>query len=229
VNYLYAEKGKKALISKRWFWFLGMLEVVFLLAMFSQSALAQGTFGSLVGNVTDPSGGSIPGANVKIILTSTNDTRAFQTDNAGAYTIATLIPGVYRVEVSKEGFRTFVAADILVNQNNVVRVDATLQVGAQAERIEVTTTATAELQTERADIHAEIATAALLELPQPNRTYEGLLELIPGTAPPAGQLMATAKRSAGSANLAGPMTTMPAGLPSRFLRSMMVSSLAEGL
>lgn len=188
MNYLYAEKGKKALISKRWFWFLGMLEVVFLLAMFSQSALAQGTFGSLVGNVTDPSGGSIPGANVKIILTSTNDTRAFQTDNAGAYTIATLIPGVYRVEVSKEGFRTFVAADILVNQNNVVRVDATLQVGAQAERIEVTTTATAELQTERADIHAEIATAALLELPQPNRTYEGLLELIPGTAPPAGQL-----------------------------------------
>jgi hypothetical protein len=150
--------------------------------------MAQGTFGSLVGNVTDASGGAVPGASVKITLTSTNDSRTVQTDAAGGYTVATVIPGTYKVEVSQQGFRTFVADDILVNQNNVVRVDAQLQVGAQTERVEVTTTASAALQTERADIHAEIATAALLELPQANRTYEGLLELIPGTAPPAGQL-----------------------------------------
>ena len=99
-----------------------------------------------------------------------------------------MTPGTYRVEVTKEGFRTFVAADILVNQNNVVRVDAQLQVGAQAERIEVTTTATAELQTERADVHAEIASTDLLDLPQANRTYSGLLEVVPGVMPPGGQL-----------------------------------------
>ncbi len=98
-----------------------------------------------------------------------------------------MTPGTYRVEVTREGFRTFVAADILVNQNNVVRVDAQLQVGAITERVEVTATAAA-LQTERADVHAEISTEALQELPQPNRTYEGLLELVPGVVPPGGQL-----------------------------------------
>ena len=69
-----------------------------------------------------------------------------------------------------------------MNQNNVVRVDAQLAVGALTERIEVTTTATAELQTERADVHAEITTKAMLELPQANRAYLGLLQLVPGVA-----------------------------------------------
>ncbi len=129
--------------------------LVCLLALFSQSANAQVAFGSIVGNVTDASGGGISGASVNITLIQTNDSRTGLTNEAGGYTIATVIPGTYRVEITKAGFRTFVASDILVNQNNVVRVDAQLQVGAVTERIEVTTTATAELQTERADVHAD--------------------------------------------------------------------------
>jgi hypothetical protein len=167
---------------------LVVLGFVCLLALLSQPASAQVAFGSMVGNVSDASGAAVPGASVKITLTSTNDVRTVQTDAAGAYTITTVTPGTYKVEVTREGFRTFAASDVLVNQNNVVRVDAQLQIGAQAERIEVTTTATAELQTERADIHSEISTQAFIDLPQPNRSYEGLLELVPGTAPPAGQL-----------------------------------------
>src|SRR5271165_73167 len=150
-------QGLSLLISNRRLPFLGVLAlVVCLLALSSQPAGAQVAFGSIVGNVTDASGGAVPGASVKITLGSTNDSRSVLTDAGGAYTIATVIPGTYRVEVTRDGFRTFAAADILVNQNNVVRVDAQLQVGSQTERVEVTTTATAELQTERADIHAEI-------------------------------------------------------------------------
>lgn len=187
-NRLTSQPGLKFLFCNRRLPFLGVLALACLLALFSQPATAQVEFGSMVGNVTDATGGSIPGASVKITLTSTNDSRTVQTDTAGAYTIATVIPGTYRVEITRDGFRTFVATDILVNQNNVVRVDAQLVVGTQAERIEVTTTTTAELQTERADIHAEIASTNFLELPQPNRTYSGLLEVVPGIIPPGGQL-----------------------------------------
>jgi hypothetical protein len=168
--------------------FWGGLALLCLLTLLGQPAQSQVAFGSMVGNVTDASGGGVPGASVKITLASTNESRAVVTDPAGAYTIATVTPGTYRVEVSQEGFRTFVASDILVNLNNVVRVDAQLQVGAQTERIEVTSETIAELQTERADVHSEISSASLLQLPQPNRTYEGLLELIPGAVPPGGQL-----------------------------------------
>src|SRR5882672_10472247 len=49
---------------------------------------------------------------------------------------------------------------------------ATLQIGAVTERVEIVAT-TAVLQTDRADIHAEVTAKDLTELPQPNRTYSG--------------------------------------------------------
>lgn len=130
------------------------------LAFSTQTVNAQVLFGSLVGNVTDASGAGVPGAVVKITETRTNDTRTVQTNESGVYTITTVPAGVYQVEITKEGFRGFVTSNIDVNQNNVVRVDAQLQVGAQAERVEVSAEA-ALLQTDRADIHAEVTTQAL--------------------------------------------------------------------
>jgi len=161
--------------------------LVCILVFSSQSANAQVAFGSMVGNVTDSSGGAIPGANVKITQAQTNDSRSVETNELGSYTISTVTPGTYTIEITKEGFRAFVAANVLINPNNVVRVDAPLQVGAISERVEVAATA-AILQTDRADIHAEVTSKDLIDLPQPNRTYTGLLELVPGTTPPAGQL-----------------------------------------
>src|SRR5436853_2049932 len=166
---------------------LGVLALVCLLALSSQLASAQVVFGSVVGNVTDGTGAAIPGASIKITMTVTNDSRTMQTNELGSYTIATVTPGTYQVEIAKEGFRAFFAQNVLVNPNNIVRVDAQLQVGAVSERLEVSATA-ALLQTDRADIHAEVTAQDLTTLPQANRTYSGLLELVPGTTPPAGQL-----------------------------------------
>jgi hypothetical protein len=187
------------------------LALISLFALSTQSIPAQVAFGSMVGNVTDASGGGISGASVKITLVQTNDSRAVLTNDAGAYTIATVTPGTYRVEVTREGFRTFVASDIVVNLNNVVRVDAQLEVGALTERIEVTTTVAAELQTERADVHAEISADSLQQMPQPNRTYLGLLELIPGAVPPGGQLAGGTNNPSKGMNFAfnGSGTTSP--------------------
>src|SRR5579871_1836157 len=86
------------------------------------SANAQSVFGTLVGNVTDATGAAVVGATVKATLTQTNETRTAIANNVGEYTISTVTPGSYTIEVTKEGFRAFVASNILVNQNNVVRV-----------------------------------------------------------------------------------------------------------
>jgi hypothetical protein len=165
----------------------GALALISLLALSSHPANAQVAFGSMVGNVTDASGSAIPGASVKITMTQTNDSRTIETSELGSYTISTVTPGTYQIEITRDGFRSFVAPNVLVNPNNVVRVDAQLQIGAVSERVEVEATAAA-LQTDRADIHAEVTSKELIDLPQPNRTYSGLLALVPGTTPPAGQL-----------------------------------------
>jgi hypothetical protein len=161
-------------------WSLGSFAtLIFSLTFTSQPATAQVLFGSLVGNVTDASGAAVPGAAVKITEQGTNVSRTGMTNESGSYTISTVPAGTYQVEIAKPGFRASLTSGILVNQNNVVRVDARLEVGAQAEKIEVTAESAA-LQTDRADIHAEVTSQVLENLPQPTRTYEGLLTLVPG-------------------------------------------------
>jgi hypothetical protein len=165
----------------------GILTLAIVLALFHCPANAQVLFGSMVGNVTDASDAAVPGASVKITDLSTNEVRTFTANQNGAYNAVNLPAGTYSIEITKEGFRTFAASNVLVNQNNVVRVDARLEVGAQTERIEVSAEAAA-LQTDRADVHAELSTQVLQNIPQPNRTWESVLTLVPGTTPPNGQL-----------------------------------------
>ena len=177
----------KAPFESLWLPVLGILALAFVLAISSQTARAQVLFGTVTGSVTDPSGAAVPAASVKITEMTTNDSRTVQTNGAGGYTASTLPAGTYQVEITKEGFRGFVTSNILVNQNNEVRVDAQLQVGSQAEKVEVTAEAAA-LQTDRADVHGEVGSKQLTELPQPTRTYEGLLATVPGISYASSQL-----------------------------------------
>src|SRR6185295_743125 len=127
----------------------GMLTLAVLLALNNHPANAQVLFGSMVGNVTDATDSAVPGANVKITDLGTNEVRTFTANQNGAYNAVNLPAGTYSIEITKEGFRTFATSNVLLNQNNVVRVDARLEVGAQTDKIEVTAEAAA-LQTDRA-------------------------------------------------------------------------------
>src|SRR3954467_11237821 len=110
-------------IRNGWLSFIGALAVICALTVFIPWANAQVVSGSLVGNVTDASGSAIPGATIKITQTQTNDSRSVETNELGGYTIATVTPGNYLIEITKEGFRSSVSQNVLVNPNNVVRVD----------------------------------------------------------------------------------------------------------
>jgi len=144
---------------------------------------AQVLSGSLVGNVTDPSGSGVPGATVRVIQTQTNESREVTTNDSGGYTLPTVPAGTYQVLISKGGFQTFTTRNIEVRLNTVVRVDATLEVGQISEQVEVTAQAAA-LQTDKADVHSEFTTQQMVNLPQPTRTYQGIVALMPGIAPP---------------------------------------------
>ncbi len=150
----------------------------------SRPAYSQVLFGSLVGGVTDASGGAVPGASVKVTQIETNEVRETKTNESGGYTLSTIHAGTYKVTVTKEGFKTFNAENIQVTLNTVVRVDASLQVGAQSQSVEVTAEAAA-LQTDRADVHNEFSSKQMIDLPQPTRNFEGIVALMPGIAPPS--------------------------------------------
>jgi hypothetical protein len=93
-----------------------------------QRGLAQVLYGSIVGDIKDASGASIPGATVVATNKSTGLTREGVTDDAGRFNFADLPAGVYSFKASQQGFRTFEQTEVTVNINSVTRVDVTLEV-----------------------------------------------------------------------------------------------------
>ena len=163
---------------------VALLALSFLLASFAPKANGQVLYGSIVGNVTDTSSASVPGAVVKLTQVETNQSRELITNASGAYLYNDAPAGTYQVTVSKEGFQTFTARDIVVRNNSATRVDATLSVGTASQTVEVTAQAAA-LQTDRADVHTETTAAALEAIPVSNRSYQSLMVLTPGVTQPS--------------------------------------------
>src|ERR1044071_7719605 len=82
-----------------------ILFVCIITAAISRIALAQSTFGTIVGTVRDPSSALIPGCVVTIENSGTSVKRSTITDEAGAYTVPNLEPGTYKVKLELPGFQ----------------------------------------------------------------------------------------------------------------------------
>ncbi|HMC61876.1 MAG TPA: carboxypeptidase regulatory-like domain-containing protein, partial [Candidatus Solibacter sp.] len=153
-----------------------------LLAVFSAgSAYSQAVNATLLGTVTDITGGVIAGAKVAIIEVNTGAVRDTQTNESGNFTFPDLTPGQYTVGVEQPGFKKESRKDITLIVNSSTRVDLQLTPGNVTETIEVTG-APALLQTDRADTGAKIESIQTASLPLgTQRNYQALLNLVPGT------------------------------------------------
>jgi hypothetical protein len=65
--------------------------------------------------VTDPSGAAIAGAEIIVVNDATRVQVVSKSNDEGIYAVPNLIPGNYRVQVSKDGFKTIIKSDIIVN------------------------------------------------------------------------------------------------------------------
>jgi Carboxypeptidase regulatory-like domain/TonB dependent receptor-like, beta-barrel len=149
----------------------------------ARSASAQVLYGSIVGNLTDQTGAVIPGATVTVTNTSTGLSRQATTDAAGYYSIPNLQEGTYDLSISATGFKTYTQRGVNVPINAVTRIDATIQVGALAEEVNVEGT-TALLQTTKSDVSVSLDTRAMENLPLSNyRNFQSLINLVPGATP----------------------------------------------
>jgi hypothetical protein len=148
------------------------------------STNAQVLYGSITGNVVDASGAALPGATVKIEQAETQLTRELVTDAAGVYHFTAVPTGTYTVTVAMSGFRGF-KREVPVTLNSVARVDAKLELGQLSETVMVSGESPV-LQTDRAEVRAELKARELENLPVPlGCNYQQLFKVIPGFTPPA--------------------------------------------
>lgn len=145
---------------------------------------AQATTATLVGTVTDASGAVVPHAQVEIAEQNTGLKYNRVSNDSGNYEFTFLPPGVYTLKVTNAGFQAAVTKNVQATVNTTVRTDVTLQAGNQSETVTVTDQAPA-LQTDRADVSAQIESKQVNDLPVGNsRNFQALESLVPGVSAP---------------------------------------------
>ena len=166
--------------------FCGSLLTI-ILVLSSRSANAQVLYGSLAGNVTDPSGAAVPDGRVEAVNTGTGVTRASVADSGGSYFFNDLQAGIYKITFSAPAFRTLVQENVQILANNLRRLDTQLQVAQVSESITVAAAATF-LQTDRSDINIQNPQTQIMNLPftgNSGRNFQALYKLVPGFSAPA--------------------------------------------
>jgi hypothetical protein len=146
------------------------------------AAFAQTFYGSLLGTVTDPSGASLPGVSVTLTNLGTSEQRSMSTDGVGNYLFVNLVPGRYRIDAQRDGFKRFSREPIVVEVQAAVRIDVAMEVGDVTQTIEVRAE-TPLMQTESATLGQVVESRKVLEMPLNGRNVLNLVTLIPGVVP----------------------------------------------
>ena len=123
--------------------------IIVLLGVGVSSAVAQTTYATITGTVTDSAGGVIKGATVVATNVDTAVTTKATSNSDGVYSVTQLREGLYTLSITAAGFGEFRATDILLVTRDMRRIDATLGVGVLETSLEVTGNAPIELETGR--------------------------------------------------------------------------------
>jgi len=157
--------------------------LVFLLSLvFPLMVSAQVNTGTILGNISDPSGAVIANAKVTATNEDTAFTRSTQSLPDGTYLIPLLPIGPrYRLEVQAPGFQALSRTGIGLQLNQNVRVDLQLQVGSTKETVSVSGAAPL-VDTESAGGGEVVESRRMSELPLNGRNPLQLAGLVPGVS-----------------------------------------------
>ena len=141
----------------------------------------QATSASLTGQVTDPVGAVVAGANVTATNIDTNFTQSAKTNNIGIYQLRPLPIGNYTLAIDATGFNSYLQKGIVLTVGLTATQNVTLKIGAgKTETIAVT--ADAELiNTSSAELGTTINEASISALPLDGHDPSSLVFLIPGS------------------------------------------------
>jgi len=161
-----------------------------LLAIAAPAAGQGGTSSTLSGVVLDSGGGVIPGASVVVRNDATGVSQDSVTNGQGAFSFPGLSVGTYSVTVTLQGFKTFVARNVVLTTGAPANVKAVLEVGGMSEQVTVSSSSEI-VQTQSSTVSTTLNTNQIVKLPLTSRSAMDFVNLLPGVSTPGGNRNAT--------------------------------------
>ncbi len=134
---------------------------------------------SIQGLVEDSTGAVVAGARVRMTNMGTGISSSAESNSAGLFNFPLVQVGNYELTVEVQGFKTETVRNIRVETSAQVRQNFKMEVGAVAERVEVSANAV-QLNTENATVGGVVENKRIIDLPINGRNVVGLAVLIPG-------------------------------------------------
>jgi hypothetical protein len=161
-------------------WKMSLVGVTALL-LSAVPVVAQLPTATILGDVKDASGASVPSAMVTARNTDTNFMRTVTTDEGGSYRLLELPVGHYELKAEHTGFKTELRTGITLEVTQQAKIDFALEVGATLQ--EVTVTGEAPLvNTQDSTLGGTVNETKMSELPLNGRNYVDLSLLQPGVS-----------------------------------------------
>jgi hypothetical protein len=175
--------------------------------MVSPALFAQSASGTILGNVRDATGASIPSATVTITNQQTGFRREVPVDSNGDYELPYVPLGDYVVSAKAKGFKTVERSGITLVVDQKARLDFTLTVGDVSETVTVTEAAPL-VKTDSSEVGEVVQQKTVQYLPLNGRNYVQLVFLTAGvtTGQQGGNIEGTGafvQRGTGSFNANG--------------------------
>ena len=141
-----------------------LLRLAIVCVLTSSFLLAQLNRGSLTGTVTDSTGSVIPNAKLTIRNNATGAQYEAVTNENGQYNAANLPTGQYVIAFESPNFKRAERKGIDLGVTQVLRVDATLEIGSVTDSVSVTAE-TPRLQTDSPEVGTSLSNKQLIDLP----------------------------------------------------------------
>jgi hypothetical protein len=158
-----------------------LFATLFLLSLCSSSVQGQNSRGTILGHLTDSSGGVMVGAKVIARNVNTGVATSFTSNSAGDYVFVNMVPGQYELTVEANGFKSEHVSGLVLEVDQTLRQDFQMTVGAVSEKIEVTTD-TQMVQTDNTTLGNIIEEKLINDLPSTGRDVTNYLELSAGAS-----------------------------------------------
>jgi len=159
------------------------LAVILMILVFGLGTVAvaqEETAATVVGQVTDSTGGIIQNATVVITNKATNAERRVQSNDDGNYVLTPLVPGTYTLTVEQANFKRYEQTDLILNARDRRTINVVLEPGDVTELVTVTSEQTVVQDSPTGQ--TLISGTQVVEIPLQNRDFTKLLELAPGVS-----------------------------------------------
>jgi hypothetical protein len=146
--------------------------------IFATAAVAQGR-ATLSGKVVDSTGALVASATVTATESKTGAKTVVNTNSSGEYVFPSLAASTYSISVSAAGFSTYNQVGIILQADQSITVDASLQPGAASQTVTVSSTSS-QVDTTTGTLSNVIGQKSVEDLPLNGRNAAQLTEETPG-------------------------------------------------